>query len=89
VSIKTGVAKKVTPAQREKARVALHEGPYQLVGRKEAAEIVGVNKSNLTKTHGFPEPILVLSKGALWLRAEVEYFAVELKGRTWPRGGRR
>ena len=47
-----------------------------LVGVKEAAQLVGVQKSNFVRDHanspGFPAPVTELGTGRIWLRSQVE-----------------
>jgi hypothetical protein len=51
-------------------------GPLELVGRTEAAAILGVERSNLTIQVGLPEPVVdYLAAGKLWLRRDIEAFA--------------
>jgi uncharacterized protein YuzE/predicted DNA-binding transcriptional regulator AlpA len=57
----------------------LSEGPSDLiVGVKEAAEVVGVEKSNFVRDHAnksdFPAPIAELASGRLWLRSDIERY---------------
>lgn len=53
-------------------------GICELVGRTEAAEILGIGRTNLTTLKGLPEPVVdYLHAGRLWLRREVEQFARE------------
>jgi len=56
-----------------------------LVGVKEAAELVGVQKSNFVRDYankpGFPRPIVELATGRIWLRSQVEAYAAS-KGRA-------
>ena len=50
----------------------------ELVGRTEAAEILGVQRPNLTTMRGLPEPVVdYLHAGRLWLRRDIEKFARE------------
>jgi uncharacterized protein YuzE len=50
-----------------------------LVGVKEAAELVGVQKSNFVRDYAnkpdFPRPIVELATGRIWLRSQVEAYA--------------
>ena len=50
-----------------------------LVGVKEAAGMVGVQKSNFVRDYankpGFPRPIVELATGRIWLRSQVEAYA--------------
>ena len=50
-----------------------------LVGVKEAARLVGVQKSNFVRDYankpGFPRPIVELATGRIWLRSQVEAHA--------------
>jgi len=52
-----------------------------LVGVKEAAELVGVQKSNFVRDYAnkpnFPRPIIELATGRIWLRSQVEAYAAE------------
>ncbi len=48
----------------------------ELVGRTEAAAILGVQRPNLGQLKGLPEPVVnYLKAGALWLRRDIEAFA--------------
>lgn len=58
---------------------ALSEGTADMiVGVKEAAELVGVEKSNFVRDHAnksaFPPPIAALASGRLWLRFDIERY---------------
>jgi uncharacterized protein YuzE len=50
----------------------------QIVGVKEAADLVGVEKSNFVRDYasrpGFPRPIAELASGRFWLRVSIERF---------------
>jgi hypothetical protein len=46
-----------------------------IVGRKEAAEILRVKGPNLEKVVGLPEPRWELASGRFWLRSEIEALA--------------
>ena len=50
-----------------------------LVSVKEAAELVGVQKSNFVRDYAnkpdFPRPIVELATGRIWLRSQVEAYA--------------
>jgi superfamily II DNA or RNA helicase/uncharacterized protein YuzE len=50
-----------------------------IVGVKEAAEILGVEKSNFVRDHAnkpqFPTPIAELASGRFWLRSDVQRYA--------------
>lgn len=52
-----------------------------LVGVKEAAELIGVNKPNFVRDFadrkGFPEPVAHLGTGRIWRRSEVEAYAAK------------
>jgi hypothetical protein len=51
-------------------------GMMELVGRTEAAQILGVQRPNLTTMKGLPEPVVeYLHAGKLWLRRDIEKFA--------------
>ena len=51
-------------------------GRWELVGRTEAAEIIGVARTNLTTLVGLPAPVIdYLKAGNLWLRRDIERFA--------------
>jgi uncharacterized protein YuzE/predicted DNA-binding transcriptional regulator AlpA len=57
----------------------LSDGTVDLiVGVKEAAEVVGVEKSNFVRDHAnksdFPPPIAELASGRLWLRSDIERY---------------
>src|SRR5438309_1083117 len=57
----------------------LSEGAGELiVGVKEAAEMVGVEKSNFVRDYAnksnFPAPIAELASGRFWLRSDVERY---------------
>lgn len=61
------------------------EGPGDLiVGVKEAAEILGVERSNFIRDYAnksqFPSPIAELASGRLWLRTDVERYVREKTG---------
>ena len=49
-----------------------------LVGVKEAAELVGVQKSNFVRDHAnkpdFPAPVTELATGRIWLRSQIEQY---------------
>lgn len=58
----------------------ISEGTADLiVGVKEAAEMLGVEKSNFIRDHAnkpqFPAPIAELASGRFWLRSEVQLYA--------------
>jgi uncharacterized protein YuzE/predicted DNA-binding transcriptional regulator AlpA len=57
-----------------------------LVGVKEAATLLGMQKSNFVRdvaSHGdFPEPVAELATGRVWLRSQVEAFAASRKSRA-------
>jgi hypothetical protein len=58
-------------------------GTAELVGRTEAAAILGVSRSNLTIMKGLPEPVVdYLKAGKLYLRADIERFARERAARV-------
>ncbi len=48
----------------------------ELVGVKEAAELIGVQRSNFVRDYadkdGFPRPVVELATGRIWLRSAVE-----------------
>jgi len=50
-----------------------------LVSVKEAAELVGVQKSNFVRDYAnkpdFPRPVVELATGRIWLRSQVEAYA--------------
>jgi hypothetical protein len=46
-----------------------------IVGRKEAAEILRVKGPNLEKVVGLPEPRWQLASGSFWLRSDIEALA--------------
>jgi uncharacterized protein YuzE len=50
-----------------------------IVGVKEAAEMLGVEKSNFVRDHAskpdFPAPIAELASGRFWLRSAIEQYA--------------
>lgn len=62
-----------------------------LVGVKEAADLVGVQKSNFLRDFAnhadFPQPVRELGSGRLWLRDQVEKYVAQLRAR--PAGRRR
>ncbi len=51
----------------------------KLVGTKEAADMLGVKKSNFVRDHAsnpkFPKPVADLACGRIWLRSDVEHYA--------------
>ena len=53
----------------------------ELLGRKEAAQLLGISTQRLAQilqSHAdFPEPAAELSAGTIWLRAEVEAWALK------------
>jgi hypothetical protein len=49
----------------------------ELVGAVEAAKLLGTTASNLPRWRDMPEPVAVLSRGAVYLREEVETLARE------------
>jgi uncharacterized protein YuzE len=59
-----------------------------IVGVKEAAEMLGVEKSNFVRDHAsrpdFPAPIAELASGRFWLRSAIEQYA-ESKKKLGPR----
>lgn len=60
----------------ERARVPL------LLGTMEAAEVLGVAKTRISRFREYgrmPEPVVELGSGPVFLRSEVEAFAVELR----------
>jgi uncharacterized protein YuzE len=56
-----------------------------IVGVKEAAEMLDVEKSNFVRDHAnkpqFPSPIAELASGRLWLRSEVQRYMNSLRRR--------
>jgi hypothetical protein len=46
-----------------------------IVGRKEAAEILRVKGPNLEKVVGLPPPRQELASGSFWLRSDIEKLA--------------
>jgi prophage regulatory protein len=50
-----------------------------LVGVKEAARLLGVQKSNFVRDYAnkpdFPRPVIELATGRIWLRSQVEAYA--------------
>jgi hypothetical protein len=52
-----------------------------IVGSKEAAEILGINPRNLLPTPGLPEPVAVLAATKVWDGAEIRAFAREYEQR--------
>jgi uncharacterized protein YuzE/predicted DNA-binding transcriptional regulator AlpA len=62
-----------------------------LVGVKEAADLVGVHRSNFLRDFAnnpdFPRPVRELGSGRLWLRDQVEEYVAKIKAR--PAGSRR
>lgn len=62
----------------------ISEGPADLiVGVKEAAEILGVEKSNFVRDHAnkpqFPIPIAELASGRFWLRSDVHNYSMRVR----------
>jgi SNF2 family DNA or RNA helicase/uncharacterized protein YuzE len=62
----------------------ISEGPADLiVGVKEAAEILGVEKSNFVRDHAnkpqFPIPIAELASGRFWLRSDVQNYSMRVR----------
>ena len=53
----------------------------ELVGRKEAAKILGVAQQNLGRVKELPEPAQRLSTGPVWVKANVERVARERKAK--------
>jgi hypothetical protein len=49
--------------------------PVDLVGKKEAAAIVGVHPNNLGRMRGMPAPEWQLSATPVWQRSTMEAFA--------------
>jgi len=56
-----------------------------LIGVKEAAELLGVMKSNFVRDYGdragFPEPVAELASGRIWLKSAVEKYAAGRKAK--------
>ena len=60
----------------------ISEGPTELiVGVKEAAAMLGVEKSNFIRDYAnkaqFPAPVAELASGRFWLRSDVERYMQE------------
>ncbi len=58
-------------------------------GVKEAAEILGVEKSNFVRDYAnkpeFPAPIAELASGRFWLRSDIERYLQKKNERIQPR----
>ena len=56
-----------------------------LVGVKEAAALIGVQRSNFVRDYadkpGFPTPVTELATGRIWLRSQVLKFVEDKQGR--------
>jgi hypothetical protein len=51
----------------------------ELVGAKQAAEIIGCSQTNLRTLSGLPEPYQRLDRGSVWRIEEIRAFAKKYK----------
>jgi DNA-directed RNA polymerase specialized sigma24 family protein len=71
----TQAIRKLEDVQRE-VTVFMQEPTVDLVGTKEAAEILGVQPNVIStrlRRGRFPQPIVTLSCGPIWHREDIEY----------------
>jgi predicted DNA-binding transcriptional regulator AlpA len=70
----TQAIRKLEEVQREVA-VFMDEPSVDLVGTKEAAEVLGVTSNTITqrlRRGRFPQPMVTLSCGPIWRREDIE-----------------
>lgn len=50
-------------------------GALEIMGRTEAADVLGVHRTNLTQLKGLPRPLFRLKAGTFWLASDIREFA--------------
>lgn len=58
----------------------------ELMGAREAAEVLGVKRPNLRTLVGIPEPVQELASGPVWLASDIREFAQERERRKHDNG---